>query len=191
MKLSKKYLIKVPKDVKVIHCKRKNILLILGSINKKLLKLKFKIYLSIEKKIIYITNKFNNNDLSFSQKKNLKSLRKTLTTTIKQSIIETSVIINKKIKIIGVGYKAFVINSDLNNLIKFRLGYSHSIFHKIPKNMNVIILKSTFIYVFGDSIKEVKQLAANIRSYKKPEPYKGKGILYYDEKISLKQGKKI
>lgn len=191
MKLSKKYLIKIPKDVKIIYCKQKNILLILGSINKKLLKLKFKIFLFNEKKIIYITNKFNNKNLSFSQKKNLKSLRTTLTTIIKQSIIETSMIINKKIKIIGVGYKAFIVNYDINNLIKFRLGFSHSIFYKVPKNMNVVILKSTLIYIFGDSVKEVNQLAASIRSYKKPEPYKGKGILYYDEKILLKQGKKI
>jgi len=191
MKLSKKYLIKIPKDVKIIYYEQENILLILGPINKKLLKLKFKIFLYSEKKIIYITNKFSDDDLNFFQKKNLKSLRKTLTIRIKQCIIETSMIICKKIKIVGVGYKAFMLNSDLNNLIKFRLGFCHSIFHKVPKKMNVRILKSTFIYLFGDSIKAVNQLAATIRSYKKPEPYKGKGILYYDEKILLKQGKKI
>jgi len=69
MKLSKKYLIKIPKDVKIIYYEQENILLILGPINKKLLKLKFKIFLYSEKKIIYITNKFSDDNLNFFQKK--------------------------------------------------------------------------------------------------------------------------
>ena len=57
--------------------------------------------------------------------------------------------------------------------------------------MNVYISKSTIIYISGNSLNNVTQITSNIRSYKKPEPYKGKGILYFNEKIKLKPGKKV
>ena len=76
-------------------------------------------------------------------------------------------------------------------LLNFKLGYSHQIFFKIPRNLNVFCLKSTKLFVSGLSNSYVNQIAALIRSYKTPEPYKGKGILYENEKIILKEGKKI
>jgi len=94
------------------------------------------------------------------------------------------------LKLIGIGYKIFPID-NIKNLYQFKLGFSHSIYYKVPNNINVFIKKNTLIYLSGSSIKNVTQLASNIRSYKKPEPYKGKGILYHNETIKLKQGKKI
>ena len=91
---------------------------------------------------------------------------------------------------VGVGYKVFL-HPQINNLLQFKLGYSHLIYYKLPENMNVSISKSTIIYVSGDCLNTVTQTASNIRSYKKPEPYKGKGILYFNEQIKLKPGKKV
>lgn len=75
--------------------------------------------------------------------------------------------------------------------MQFKLGFSHSIYYKIPEALKIVPVKSVFIYVFGNSYYNVTQAAATIRSYKSPEPYKGKGILYENEKISLKEGKKV
>jgi len=94
---------------------------------------------------------------------------------------------NKRLKLVGVGFKAFL----NKNLIQLRLGFSHSIFYKIPQKIEIKVVKSDSIFIFGNSIQIVTQLASIIKCYKKPEPYKGKGIFYYNEKIKLKQGKKL
>jgi large subunit ribosomal protein L6 len=73
----------------------------------------------------------------------------------------------------------------------FKLGYSHSLYFKIPEQLIIFCLKFTKLFIYGNSYQNVTQIASLIRSYKKPEPYKGKGILYETEKILLKEGKKI
>ena len=73
----------------------------------------------------------------------------------------------------------------------FKLGYSHPIFFKIPNNLQIFCFKFIKLFVWGNSYKNITQTSALIRSYKKPEPYKGKGILYEGEKIVLKEGKKV
>ena len=70
------------------------------------------------------------------------------------------------------------------------LGYSHPINFNIPDDIKIDIPKPTQINISGISKQKVGQIAANIRSYRKPEPYKGKGIKYSDEKIRRKEGKK-
>ena len=92
---------------------------------------------------------------------------------------------------IGVSYKAF--NRSLTNLslIEFKLGYSHSIFLKPSRNVSVICYKSNILFVQSNSYNKLSEIAAVIRNYKMPEVYKGKGILYQNESIKLKQGKKI
>ena len=76
------------------------------------------------------------------------------------------------------------------NLLYFKLGYSHAIYFKVPKGLKVFCLKSNKLFIIGNSYLFVTQIAALIRSYKAPEPYKGKGILYASEKVVLKEGKK-
>jgi len=79
-------------------------------------------------------------------------------------------------------------NTDVLHL---KLGYSHNIYIKVPKTLKIFCLKANKFFIKGDSYTFVTQIAAVIRSYKTPEPYKGKGILYSTEKITLKEGKKI
>ena len=76
-------------------------------------------------------------------------------------------------------------------MLEFKLGYSHNIYFKIPKNLTVFCLKSDKIFISGNFYEYISQIASQIRSYKTPEPYKGKGILYENEKIFLKEGKKV
>jgi large subunit ribosomal protein L6 len=90
-----------------------------------------------------------------------------------------------------VGYRAFDVDNFENKLLLFKLGYSHSIYFKIPIESQIFCLKRTKLFIHGNSYQDITKIAAFIRSYKKPEPYKGKGILYETEKIILKEGKKV
>lgn len=91
----------------------------------------------------------------------------------------------KKLQIEGVGYRAEL----KDNVIVLHLGYSHPIEIKIPEEVKVTLDKST-ILISGISKQKVGQFAADIRSYRKPEPYKGKGIRYEGEHVRRKAGKR-
>jgi large subunit ribosomal protein L6 len=92
----------------------------------------------------------------------------------------------KQLEINGVGYRAQV----SGNVLKLNLGLSHDVNFEIPEGVNVTAPKLTEIVVEGIDSQLVGQVAANIRAWKKPEPYKGKGIKYKDEYIFRKDGKK-
>jgi len=190
MKFSKKFSVKIPKDIKIIYYTEQNCIVLIGPLGRKTLKLKLKLFLTNKNNYIYVT-KIPSQNLLDNRKKTLRALCGTTVAYIKQIILEISVLLNKKIKLIGVGYKVFPLNLQEDQLLQFKLGFSHSIYYKIPKTVQIIPFKSTFIYIFGTSYSLVTQVAANIRSYKFPEPYKGKGILYENEKIILKEGKKV
>lgn len=91
-----------------------------------------------------------------------------------------------KMEINGVGYRAAVEGSTL----KLQLGYSHDVLYPIPNGIKIVCEKPTAIAVSGANRQQVGQVAAEIRSYRKPEPYKGKGIKYENERIVRKEGKK-
>lgn len=90
----------------------------------------------------------------------------------------------KKLEINGVGFRVQAQGSDL----KFNLGFSHDIIYKVPADIKVGI-EQNVISISGASRQAVGQVAAEIRALKKPEPYKGKGIKYSDERIIRKSGK--
>ncbi|MEX0969903.1 MAG: 50S ribosomal protein L6 [Paracoccaceae bacterium] len=92
----------------------------------------------------------------------------------------------KELEISGVGYRAAL----QGNTLKLALGYSHDVNFDIPEGVTVTVPKPTEITVEGIDQQLVGQVAANIREWRKPEPYKGKGIKYKDEYIFRKEGKK-
>lgn len=91
-----------------------------------------------------------------------------------------------ELEISGVGYRAAVQGKNLN----LALGYSHEVVYPIPSDIQIKCDKPTSITVSGADRQRVGQVAAEIRSYRGPEPYKGKGIKYATEKIHRKEGKK-
>ncbi|MEH6476960.1 MAG: 50S ribosomal protein L6 [Sneathiella sp.] len=93
---------------------------------------------------------------------------------------------SKKLEIVGVGYRAAVQGKVLN----LALGYSHDINFNIPEGIEIKCATPTSIEVSGANKQRVGQVAAEIRSYRKPEPYKGKGVKYENEFIFRKEGKK-
>ena len=92
----------------------------------------------------------------------------------------------RKMEITGVGYRAAVQGKNL----QLSLGYSHEVHYPIPTGIQIATPKPTEIVVTGIDKQQVGQVAAEIRSYRPPEPYKGKGVKYSDEYIFRKEGKK-
>lgn len=91
----------------------------------------------------------------------------------------------KSLTLKGVGYRAAVQGNQLN----LTIGYSHPVLFDIPKTIDVKVTKQTTVVVSGADKELVGQVAANIRAFRKPEPYHGKGIRYTDEVIITKAGK--
>ncbi len=92
----------------------------------------------------------------------------------------------KNLEINGVGYRAAVQGSTLN----LQLGFSHDIAYPIPEGIAITCERPTAIAISGADKQKVGQVAADIRAYRPPEPYKGKGIKYSDEIVLRKEGKK-
>jgi large subunit ribosomal protein L6 len=92
----------------------------------------------------------------------------------------------RKLEITGVGYRAAVQGKNL----QLALGYSHDVVYAIPEGIAIVTPKPTEVVITGIDKKKVGQVAAEIRSYRPPEPYKGKGVKYANEFIFRKEGKK-
>ena len=93
---------------------------------------------------------------------------------------------SKKLNLVGVGYRAQAAGDKIN----LSLGFSHPIVHSMPKGVKVETPQQTEIVVKGIDKQAVGQVAAEIRAYRPPEPYKGKGVRYADERVVIKETKK-
>ena len=93
----------------------------------------------------------------------------------------------KKLEINGVGFKAAV----QGKIVNMSLGYSHPINYEIPDQVKVTVEENTKITIEGPSKQSVGQVAAELRAFYPPEPYKGKGVKYADERIERKEGKTV
>ena len=93
----------------------------------------------------------------------------------------------KNLEIVGVGYRAKVNGKKLD----LTLGFSHPVIFDIPEGIDVKVTDNTKIEVEGADKQQVGEVAATIRRYRKPEPYKGKGIRYAGEYIAMKEGKSV
>ena len=92
----------------------------------------------------------------------------------------------RKLELVGVGYRAAVQGKALN----LTLGFSHPVSYPVPEGITIEAPSQTEILIKGVDKQRVGQVAAEIRGYRPPEPYKGKGVRYSGEKITLKEGKK-
>jgi large subunit ribosomal protein L6 len=92
----------------------------------------------------------------------------------------------RKLELVGVGYRAQAQGNTLN----LTLGFSHPVVHEVPDGVTVETPSQTEIIVKGADKQQVGQVAAEIRGYRPPEPYKGKGVRYSDERVVIKEAKK-
>ena len=105
---------------------------------------------------------------------------------INNMVIGVTAGFKKELQIVGVGYKAALQGSKLN----LSLGYSHPIVYAIPEGVKVTLVENKIV-IEGADKQLVGETAAEIRRFRSPEPYKGKGIRYVDERIVLKEGKSV
>lgn len=105
---------------------------------------------------------------------------------VNSMVIGVSQGFTKNLKLIGVGYRAQLEGKEL----VLNLGFSHQIRHKLPEGVTAVCATQTDVAISGLDKQLVGQVAAEIRSYRKPEPYKGKGVRYADEVVRMKEAKK-
>ena len=136
-----------------------------------------------------ISSFYINNILVLSctfRKKSFKSIFNTIIINIKNCFIGVSLGYQKKILIIGIGYKV----KKENDFLEFSLGFSHTVRFRVPVGITIDILSSTEFIVKGVCKQSVGQIASDIRAIKCPDSYKGKGIRYFGEEFKLKAIKK-
>jgi large subunit ribosomal protein L6 len=92
----------------------------------------------------------------------------------------------RKLSLVGVGYRA----AAQGDTLKLQLGFSHDIIYNLPKGVKAETPSQTEIIIKGYNKQQVGQVAAEVRAYRSPEPYKGKGVRYIDEVVHLKETKK-
>ncbi|WP_411827033.1 50S ribosomal protein L6 [Luteolibacter sp. AS25] len=116
-----------------------------------------------------------------------RALHGTVRSIVNNMIIGVSTGFSKDLEIHGVGLRAAVKGSDLD----LSLGRSHPLLHPIPEGLTVTVNENTKIKVEGIDKQIVGQFAAEVRSFYPPEPYKGKGVRYADERVRRKEGKSV
>ena len=118
--------------------------------------------------------------------KRARAMWGTVRSRIQNMVIGVSEGFTKNLEINGVGYRAAVQGQSLN----LQLGFSHDVAYPIPEGIDIKCEKPTAITVSGADKQKVGQVAAEIRGFRPPEPYKGKGVKYAEEVILRKEGKK-
>ena len=170
--------ISVPEKVKVAM--NGNILNIEGPLGKKSLKIDTEIFdldINSEKKISIKPKKIND------ETKRLWGMNRSL---VNNAVIGTSKGYEKTLELVGVGYRASLKGNELT----LQLGFSHDIKFDIPENIKITIEKQTILKISGSDKQLVGSVTSKIKTYRLPEPYKGKGIKETGQYILRKEGKK-
>lgn len=123
---------------------------------------------------------------AISDSQHSRAMSGTLRALVANMVQGVSVGFTRKLTLVGVGYKASAQGAMLN----LELGYSHPINHKMPAGVTVQTPTPTEVILTGFDKQVIGQIAAQIRSYRAPEPYKGKGVRYADEVVAIKETKK-
>jgi large subunit ribosomal protein L6 len=121
-----------------------------------------------------------------SETKRARAMWGTTRALVNNMVVGVATGFTRNLDINGVGYRAAVQGDTLN----LQLGYSHDVAYPIPGDVQITCERPTTIAVTGADRQRVGQVAAEIRSFRPPEPYKGKGVKYRDETIRRKEGKK-
>lgn len=190
--IPKRYVIKIPSEISFLYFEKQEQLLILNDVKKVLINLPVKLKILNNKNCVIISN-IPFGEIANKSNKFKKSLQGSTYFFIKKLLKNFKILSYKKLNLIGIGYKVFEVahKNTAQKLLHFKLGYSHSIYYKVPDNLSIQIRNSNKLFISGTNPDFVTKTASIIKSYKVPEPYKGKGILYFDESLTLKEGKKI
>jgi large subunit ribosomal protein L6 len=129
------------------------------------------------------------NQLTFAvanDSRQAKAMSGTLRALVNNMVTGVSKGFERRLNLVGVGFRAQV----QGDALKLQLGFSHDIVHPLPEGVKAECPSQTEIVIKGSDKQAVGEVAAKIRAYRKPEPYKGKGVRYADERVILKETKK-
>lgn len=115
-----------------------------------------------------------------------KAMSGTLRALVNNMVVGVSKGFERKLTLVGVGYRA----QAQGDSVKLQLGFSHDVVHTMPAGVKVETPTQTEVLIKGSDKQRVGQVAAEIRAYRPPEPYKGKGVRYADERVVIKETKK-
>jgi len=166
-----------------------DVLFLNGPLAEATIDLRVFIFINADKTKITISDKLLPSSVG-NQKLEGKALQGSTFALIRQNISGIAGGFRKQLHLVGVGYRASTESKETHQILSLKLGYSHKVELMVPACLKIVCLKPTVISVYGQDKHEVSQMAAIIKSYRFPEPYKGKGILYQDEKILRKEGKR-
>ena len=136
-----------------------------------------------------VSIKLDNGQLTFAaadSSRHAKAMSGTMRALVANMVQGVSKGFERKLSLVGVGYRAQVQGDALN----LSLGFSHPVIHKMPKGVKAETPSQTEIVIKGIDRQQVGQVAAEVRAYRPPEPYKGKGVRYVDEVVIMKETKK-
>ncbi len=131
----------------------------------------------------------NEGALSFApanDSRQAKAMSGTVRSLVNNMVVGVSSGFTRKLSLVGVGFRAQV----QGNTLKLQLGFSHDINHELPEGVTAECPTPTEVILKGSNKQVVGQVAAEVRGYRPPEPYKGKGVRYADERVILKEAKK-
>jgi large subunit ribosomal protein L6 len=130
--------------------------------------------------------KMQDGQMQFDAKAGDMAMAGTARAVVSNMVTGVSEGFQRKLELVGVGYRAAMQGKDLN----LSLGFSHPVLFKTPDGITIVTPTQTEILVSGADKQRVGEVAAKIRGYRPPEPYKGKGVRYSGEKINMKEAKK-
>ena len=133
-----------------------------------------------------VESKIENDQLMLSAEGDRIAMAGTTRAILANMVKGVSTGFERKLELVGVGYRASMAGKDLN----LSLGFSHPVLFKTPEGITIETPTQTEILVKGSDKQRVGEVAAKIRGYRPPEPYKGKGVRYSGEKIIMKEAKK-
>ena len=129
----------------------------------------------------------NNNEINIKSEKSKNiAMAGTMRALINNLVVGVSDGFEKKLELVGVGYRAQVKGNTLN----LNLGFSHPVDYPVPQGVKIETPSQTEVIISGTDKQKIGQIAAEIRAFRPPEPYKGKGVKYADERIVRKEAKK-
>ena len=177
--------IKIPKEI-FIYSLKKSVLIFYSSLEVKAIKFNGSVTFLKHFNLLVLLKKFHNTNKFYKSPlyKSYETLFKKLCKSIRQFF-------KKKLLLVGVGFKLSLVKKDTLSFLECKLGYSHSIFLKIPRTVTITIPKPNKIYLLSPNFLILSQLASLLKTLKAPDCYKGKGFKYDYEKLVLKKGKKI
>jgi len=182
----KRYTVKIPQNVLVIYSESEGHILLKNKCNKVIfIRILFRLLWLNHNTFQVISEVRGNNTIS---QKEIKKHFNTQVSLLKQSLQDISSQQYKKIIFVGLGYKFFLIKNNFR-LLQLKLGYSHDIFVKVPSSIDLKWYNQNSIYVSGTSTTTLSSFSNKIKAYRIPDTYLGKGILFVNEKITLKKGK--